>query len=257
MGLRPEDVGLPEGQRRRVAGLRRREVALLADVGITWYTWLEQGRSINVSPETVGRIAAALRLTAAETEYVRRLISGPTEESLDEPRVPSRIRRLLDVFEQPAFASNARLDVLACNRQYRECFRMAEWQAPHEKNFLWFLFTNPIAAEILVNPRAAHEPVVATFRMWGAAALSDPRASELIHDLSAASDEFKLLWEKGTVAWTYLSRFHTLYSLDGPRTYEVITFVLPDSANVHVGLMIAYDDDTLSRMTTARVPDRS
>jgi transcriptional regulator with XRE-family HTH domain len=67
--LSPEAVGLRSGTRRLTPGLRREEVASLAEVGLTWYTWLEQGRNINVSPEVLGRVAAALRLSQSDKTY--------------------------------------------------------------------------------------------------------------------------------------------------------------------------------------------
>src|ERR1051326_6151055 len=71
--LRPEDVGLPRGFRRRTPGLRREEVALLTGVGITWYTWLEQGRQINASTQVLDAVASTLRLDRAEREHLYRL----------------------------------------------------------------------------------------------------------------------------------------------------------------------------------------
>ncbi|MEV4325694.1 helix-turn-helix transcriptional regulator, partial [Microbispora rosea] len=75
--IRPEDVGLPPGLRRRTPGLRREEVAQLAGVGVTWYTWLEQGRPINASVQVLDAIARTLRLDAAEREHLYRLADLP------------------------------------------------------------------------------------------------------------------------------------------------------------------------------------
>src|SRR3954447_12477210 len=76
--ITPDDVGLPPGPRRRTPGLRREEVAQLAGVGVTWYTWLEQGRQINASVQVLDSVARTLRLDQAETEHLYRLADVPT-----------------------------------------------------------------------------------------------------------------------------------------------------------------------------------
>src|SRR6266542_7103589 len=99
--IRPEEVTLAPGGRRRTPGLRREEVAMLAGVGVTWYTWLEQGRKINPSDEVLTSIARTLRLSPAETEHVFRLARehpAPGEQAA----VPPALRRLVDA--QPAGA---------------------------------------------------------------------------------------------------------------------------------------------------------
>jgi transcriptional regulator with XRE-family HTH domain len=101
--LTSQSVGLPEGRRRRVAGLRREEVAVLADVGITWYTWLEQGRPIRMAPATLDRICDALRLDRDERAYLHRLVFFTADEAswkvtvLGSARVECRIRAYLRV----------------------------------------------------------------------------------------------------------------------------------------------------------------
>src|SRR5699024_2161245 len=105
----PESVGLPRGQRRRTPGLRREEVATLADVGITWYTWLEQGRPINPSADTLHRIARALRLSATDEGYLFTLAELPQPKSVVAPafRVTPEILTLLDSYAGPAFIMSA------------------------------------------------------------------------------------------------------------------------------------------------------
>ena len=88
--IRPEDVGLPSGARRRTPGLRREEVAQLAGVGVTWYTWLEQGRPINASVQVLDAIARTLRLDRTECEHLYRLADMPWVAESSNGHVRSR-----------------------------------------------------------------------------------------------------------------------------------------------------------------------
>ncbi|WP_238150756.1 helix-turn-helix domain-containing protein [Kribbella sindirgiensis] len=119
----PEDVGLPSGGRRRTPGLRREELALLAGVGVTWYTWLEQGRPINASGQVLDAVASTLQLTPVEREHLYRLAEA----------TPVRLPRTTDcasesVFEEivaaldplPAVITNTRFDIIRANEAYHD-----------------------------------------------------------------------------------------------------------------------------------------
>src|SRR5436309_12421078 len=115
--ISPGDVGLPPGPRRRTPGLRREEVAQLAGVGVTWYTWLEQGRPINASVQVLDAIAAGLRLGASERWHLYRLAEVP---GVPTPKttyaVPSEVVAVLDALDpSPACVYNGKNDLLACN----------------------------------------------------------------------------------------------------------------------------------------------
>src|SRR5215468_12284770 len=94
--LAPSDVGLPPGLRRRTPGLRREEVAQLAGVGVTWYTWLEQGRSINASVAVLDAIARTLRLDRAEREHLYRLAEVPAVLEVAEECLEPEVQTILD-----------------------------------------------------------------------------------------------------------------------------------------------------------------
>ncbi len=126
--LAPELLGFARGRRRRTPGLRREEVTSLAFVGLTWYTWLEQGRDIRMSSDSLKRIAKALQLSAADTQYVLSL-AGHIEPAPDpaSPQIDAVVQRVLDGFPQ-AFTSIAERSVSANGRpnhykQYREAIR--------------------------------------------------------------------------------------------------------------------------------------
>src|SRR6185312_15156773 len=117
--IRPEDVGLPSGGRRRTPGLRREEVAQLAGVGTTWYTWLEQGRDVRASFDVLEAIAKALRLTGAERNHLILLGRGEEAPACKPPaeRVSPTLRRLVESLgANPAMVLGRRWDYLAWNR---------------------------------------------------------------------------------------------------------------------------------------------
>src|SRR5271170_3751245 len=122
--LSPGDFGMPPGSRRRTPGLRREEVALLAGVGVTWYTWLEQGRQINASTQVLDAVARTLRLDRAEREHLYRLAEAtPLRTECTRLVVPDTIREIVYSLEPlPASLTNGRFDILVSNDASEELF---------------------------------------------------------------------------------------------------------------------------------------
>src|SRR5712691_4962288 len=116
--LKPDEVGLPNGGRRRTPGLRREEVAQLAGVGTTWYTWLEQGRDVRASLDVLESISKALRLTPAERRHLILLGRGEQAPQLCAPaeKVSPPVKRLIqNLGTNPAYLLGRRMDILAWN----------------------------------------------------------------------------------------------------------------------------------------------
>ena len=145
--LSPGDFGTPPGSRRRTPGLRREEVALLAGVGVTWYTWLEQGRQINASTQVLDAVARTLRLDRAEREHLYRLAEAtPLRTACTRLAVPDTIREIVHSLEPlPASLVNSRFDVLLSNSASEELFW--EWHTMPciHQNTLWCCITEPSA----------------------------------------------------------------------------------------------------------------
>ncbi len=142
--IQPETVGLAGGPRRRTPGLRREEVAALAQVGLAWYTWLEQSRYIQVSKEVIERIAKALRLSHSDTAYFRSLAGkeiAKTEQVGGEEL--QDVQRLLDGFTAgPAMLWNERFDCLAFNH-LADVIYDSESPSPFGRNLAWRNFMDP------------------------------------------------------------------------------------------------------------------
>src|SRR5579871_1067877 len=144
--LTPEQVGLSRGMRRRTPGLRREEVALLSGVSPEWYTWLEQGRDINVSVQLLESLARVLQLDDTERTYlfVLALRQPPPVETYTPPTISPTMQLFLDQLgTTPACVVDARLNGVARNRAHCVVFGIFEGQSERDRNIIWRIFTQP------------------------------------------------------------------------------------------------------------------
>jgi transcriptional regulator with XRE-family HTH domain len=197
--LQPADVGLPGGGRRRTPGLRREEVAQLAGVGTTWYTWLEQGREVRASLDVLEAIARALRLTAAERTHL--LLLGRGEEPPPPCQGPAErasatLRRLIEnLGPSPAFILGRRWDYLAWNEAATALFGELGAVSRGERNHAWLTFMDPARREMFTDWERSSRLLVAKFRADSAHNLGDPGFEQLILALRRSSPEFCRAWK--------------------------------------------------------------
>ncbi|WP_414719132.1 helix-turn-helix transcriptional regulator [Streptomyces sp.] len=198
----PADVGMPPGLRRRTPGLRREEVAQLSGVGVTWYTWLEQGRPINASAQVLDAVARTLRLDRPEREHLYHLAEVPYAPDRQEgaEHVGPEIQGIIDALDpHPAVVYNERYDVLATNHAYRDLFARHDMKGFGLRNVLWNLFTLPEPDCPLVFRDSELPLMVAQLRGAYGRHVGEPAWESFIHRLSAVSDYFTELWESGNV----------------------------------------------------------
>ncbi|MGI8687888.1 MAG: helix-turn-helix transcriptional regulator [Thermomicrobiales bacterium] len=194
--LSPDLLGLPKRARRRTPGLRREEVAELIGVGVTWYTWLEQGRDILVSVEVLENLAAVLRLDGDERAHLFLLARRPlppTPASLPEIVRPV-FRDVLTALDPcPAHIRDHRWNVLVWNRAES---LLVDWEAypPAERNVVWHHFAHPEARHLMVNWESEARTRLALFRMESGAHVGDPWFTDLIDHLQEVSAEFRHWW---------------------------------------------------------------
>ncbi|HEY9483256.1 MAG TPA: helix-turn-helix transcriptional regulator, partial [Micromonosporaceae bacterium] len=199
--ITPADLGLPTGLRRRTPGLRREEVAQLAGVGVTWYTWLEQGRPIRASTQVLDAIARALRLDQAEREHLYRLADVPAVPSAPAECLPAEIQAILDALVPvPAVVYNGRYDVLAWNATYHALFPGLTGAPVDERNALLQLFMVPPCCSAIGNWDAEVRTLVATFRASFGRHVGEPAWTSFVERLSAASPKFAEMWADHDVA---------------------------------------------------------
>ncbi|MCW2601006.1 MAG: family transcriptional regulator [Frankiales bacterium] len=196
--LSPDDVGLTTYGRRRTPGLRREEVAQLAGVGITWYTWLEQGRDINVSVQVLEALARTLHFDRHERAHLMALAGAPDSGALTScPTVTEGVLAVLEQLEPtPAVIHNARRDILAHNRAYERIFPELAQLPPEERNALWLMFTNPAWRASMPDWESAAPRLVAQFRSAMAEHVAEPVWKGLLTRLLDASPEFAEFWER-------------------------------------------------------------
>jgi transcriptional regulator with XRE-family HTH domain len=201
--LQPEDLGFSRGKRRRSRGLRREEVASLADVSTSWYMWLEQGRDIQPSLRSLLRVARALQLSDSEWLYAT-LLAGfgkadQVREASDEVPSLASMQRTLDAFSAvPAVLFNSRFEVLKSNAAARAIYGSDvacgdKW----ERNTLWRFFTDPIRRQMYpdgVLDRGVRNLIGALRLNWANANDGGTAIQELVDQLRSDSAEFDLLW---------------------------------------------------------------
>ena len=194
----PDSAGLPAGGVRRVAGLRREEVAMLAGISSDYYLRLEQGRDRNPSMQVLEAVARVLQLDQDGTDYLLTLAAPHPRHRPRRPRretVPASIRQLLDVVGQPAFVEGRYLDVLATNR-------LATALSPNVRvgeNRLRSVFLDPDERAMYPDWEQTTVQLVAGFRESVGSNVDDPRAVGLVGELSLASERFRQLWARHDV----------------------------------------------------------
>ncbi|MBL0886158.1 helix-turn-helix domain-containing protein [Myceligenerans indicum] len=194
----PEDVGLPRGTRRRVPGLRREELALLAGISQDYYLRLEQGRDTNPSRQVLDALASVLALDTEATAYLYELATAPAAPAHrpgPAEQVPPGLAQLLDEMPFPAFVQGRHMDVLAANA-------LARALSPQYRpgvNLLRAVFLDPRDRDLHQDWDRATAEAVAGLRAVAGADLEDPRLTELVDELSAASAEFRALWARQDV----------------------------------------------------------
>ena len=200
--IAPEDVGLPPASRRRTPGLRREEVATLAGVGVTWYTWLEQGRDINASPQVLNAVARTLLLDPHERDHLFRLADAlDGTGKADCTALPPTAQLLLDKLDPfPACVRNARYDILGYNRTFDLLMGPLGELPFEERNSLWRMFTVQSCRAATLDWEEATRRMVAEYRAAMAEHVAEPAWKCLVDRLTKASPEFTELWDRHEVA---------------------------------------------------------
>lgn len=236
--LTPAHVGLPAGARRRTPGLRREEVAQLAEIGVTWYTRLEQEWDIRVSPAALEGIAHALRLAPEERRHLFLLADQPLPPAAPplEETVSPEIHYLLDSLgTMPAQVLGRRYDCLAYNAVAGRVFDHTA-PPPHPRNLVWSLFTDPARRAFHVDWESVAQKVLAEFRADSARYPGDPWFTELIADLHRASPEFRAWWPRHDVRGVLDGRKEILHPVVGSLVFQHTTLSIP--ANPDCKLML-------------------
>jgi transcriptional regulator with XRE-family HTH domain len=198
--LRPEDVGIVSHGRRRVNGLRREEVAMLAAVSVSWYTWLEQARDIRMSNEALNSVADALKLDADERRYFRRLAGSPVGDvdAAPDEVAPELLAFLDDLLPDAAHVVTGPFDLVAWNRASALLFGDPALVPPEQRNSVWMFFMTDLR-HLVGDWEASAQGFVARLRNECGTFQDNPRFAAVINELLETSDEFRRLWERQEV----------------------------------------------------------
>jgi transcriptional regulator with XRE-family HTH domain len=244
--ITPEQAGLPAyGSNRRVAGLRREEVALLAGISAEYYVRLERGNMRGASEDVLDGIARALQLDEADRMHLFDLARATSATSSrrsrsrsSQERVRPVVQRILDALVGvPAFIENERLDVLAAN-QLGEAFYAPQFADPiRPVNGARFVFLNPRAKEFFMDWGTIANDCVGILRAEAGRDPHDKRLSDLIGELSTRSEEFRVRWAAHNVKLhrTGVKRFH--HPVVGDLTLDFERLDLPGDSGQR---MLAY-----------------
>lgn len=252
--LSPEEVGLPPAPRRRTPGLRREEVAMLAGVGVTWYTWLEQGRPINASGQVLDAVARTLRLDRAEREHLYRLAEAtPLRAWGTTNGVSDAVRAVLHGLDpMPATLINGRFDILESNAAHVALF--AEWHTLPcvHKNLLWCCVTEPRAREWFVDYEREIPHLVARLRSAYGRHVGDPAWEEDLRRLQEISPEFTELWARHEVAEPKDRVLRFRHQTAGDLTFDRTELTFPSATGLSIAVYAPRDEPTRDRLRLTR-----
>jgi transcriptional regulator with XRE-family HTH domain len=243
--LSPADVGLLPGLRRRTPGLRREEVAQLANIGISWYVWLEQGRDVHPSLQVLESLARALRLTLNERRHLF-LLAGqplpPQGKHAEESASPGLQQMLDDLNPTPAYAVGRRWDYLAWNKAADALFAISEASSRYARNLIWRLFTSPTMRE-RPNWEQIARSTLAEFRTANARYPGDRWFEELIEDLKQVSPDFCRWWPHHDVVRSALDGHKVIeHPALGRLEFEHITLEVLSNPDVRIMIYSPLDE---------------
>ncbi|MDH6133384.1 transcriptional regulator with XRE-family HTH domain [Kitasatospora sp. MAA4] len=245
--LQPADVGLPPGTRRRTRGLRREEVAQLAAISATYYTFLEQGRELRPSRQVLDALCTALQLNAAERAHAYALVHGdplvPAAVAAVESLAPA-VAALVDRLDPcPTYVTGRCWDVLAANRAARALW--TDWPSlpPEDRNMLCWMFTDPGARQALVDWESEAAALLGRFRAAAARHPGDPAFAALIDRLHAASPEVRAWWPQHQVAPLASGTKRMRHPVLGELLLQHVVLQLVDDPEQRLVTFSAPDDD--------------
>jgi transcriptional regulator with XRE-family HTH domain len=225
--LTPEDVGLAPTERRRTPGLRREEVAQLAGMSPTWYTWLEQGRDVTPSKQVVDCLADALRLTDVERRHLHALARGETGDA-SRP-IGSGLVALVQGLDVPAYVRDHASNLIGWNTAATAMFGDFNRECGGWVNLLAYLFLSPRARAVYVDWEEVARGSVSQFRRHSAAPGSpEEEVRDLVDRLRDQSPDFVEMWDQFVVSEYYVGTRVLRHPAVGEITFNYATLASYD-----------------------------
>lgn len=236
----PSQVGLPSSSNRRTPGLRREEIAQLAGVGLTWYTWLEQGREIHVSAQVLESISKVLLLDIQERNHLYHLANQPLQVDIPEYQgtVSPLLQHFLDsLLYSPSIIIDQRWNVVAWNKA--ACVILGEFSKMNsrQRNVVWAMFTDKKFKLLYSDWNTYAKALVGNFRSTCGKYIEDPWLNQFIHELKMESSEFDKLWSLHDITSENEIYKQLNHPIVGILDFEVCNF---DVSNNSMFKMIAH-----------------
>ncbi|MEK3685578.1 helix-turn-helix transcriptional regulator [Paenibacillus sp. FSL R10-2736] len=260
--ISPAAAGLPEGSRRRTPGLRREEVAQLAGVSNTWYTWLEQGRDIKVSPSVLDCIAAALRLTKDERSYLFALALDNGPGSMVYPQEessvihPSLQKILQELKSCPTIISDRHCGIVGWNEAAAHVFLDFAKLPPEQRNMISLLFVRKEFRRLAVNWEQFVRGYLSIFRAYYGQYLEDRWYDEFIAEMKEQHPEFNQLWEESRVSSAPDVVLEFRHAKAGKMLFHLTSLQVQGSTDLRCSIYTpAGDSNTESKLKQLMAPE--
>jgi transcriptional regulator with XRE-family HTH domain len=250
--ISPESVGLPAGTRRRTPGLRREEVSQLAGVSTTWYTWLEQGRDIQVSHSVLDNIASALKLTADERKYLFSLALEYHSELyiLDEKPLqihPSLQKILQELRNCPTIISDRRYHIVGWNDAARHVFMDFEQIPAEQRNLISLLFERKEFRRLAVNWEDFVSGFLAIFRAYYGQYVDDEWYNLFLDDMMDRYPDFHTLWKQSSVSSAPDVLIEFRHSRAGKMLFDLTSLQVQGNADLRCSIYTPATDTATER----------
>lgn len=244
--IAPKDLGLPGDHRRRTPGLRREEVAVLANVGVSWYTWLEQGRNNNPSAKKLHQIARVLRLVPDETAYLFDLAGHPPPQIANNSaeNVSESLKKAMDMMvDVPAYVLNRRWDRLYWNNAALALLGDFSKDPKDQQNMVRRVFTNSQTRKYVENWEEIARTELAQFAASCARYPDDAGITALVKELNAASPEFRAWWPERAVMPERTRRSLIKHPRVGTIAVELASYQVLDDPSLTLRLYTPLSDN--------------
>ena len=231
----PSQIGLSSATRRRTPGLRREEVAQLAGIGVTWYTWLEQGRPIHVSTQVIESLAKVLLLDKQERIHLYLLANQPLPADITgyQGTVSPILQHVLDsLILCPSLITDQRWNVIAWNKAACSILGDFSKMNARERNIVWAMFTDDKYKELFVDWTSHAKGLLGRFRLTCGQYIEDSWLAQFIDDLKMQSTEFNLWWPLHEIESNSEKYKQLNHPIAGLLDFEVSNFDVSDNSGL-------------------------
>jgi transcriptional regulator with XRE-family HTH domain len=235
--LDPAALGLPATRRRRTQGLRREEVAERAGISSEWYVKLEQGRDVTPSAETVEALGRALLLNEVDHAHLRSLSLTGGRRPFRREEAPDVLCRIVASLPVPAYLTGQRLDVLCLNAAAAQLFGNFGMLAPHDRNILQWMLTDPTAKQVFGGAwKAEARRVLSLFRAEYDLRPGDPAFADLVEHVRAGCKQFDGWWSEHGIGAPLSGTKELFHPEFGVIRYEYASFQANDDPRLKLAI---------------------